>query len=93
MLKQLFKRLSYSYRHQDYYKWIGPEDGYNADGTRKGMEHFVYTEPWYNEFINWIMVDVLDMDYSYTRIGGLGWSKCWRLSRLFKDELNGWRRV
>jgi len=93
MLKQLFKRLSYSYRHQDYYKWIGPEDGYNADGTRKGMEHFVYTKPWYNEFINWIMIDVLDMDYSYTRIGGLGWSKCWRLSRLFKDELNGWRRV
>ena len=93
MFKQLFKRLSYSYRHQDYYKWIGPEDGYNADGTRKGMEHFVYTKPWYNEFINWIMIDVLDMDYSYTRIGGLGWSKCWRLSRLFKDELNGWRRV
>ena len=85
MLKQLFKRLSYSYRHQDYYRWIGPEDGYNTDWTRKGMEHFVYTDPWYNEFINWIMIDVLDMDYSYNRIGGLGWSKSWRLSRLFKE--------
>jgi len=48
ILKQLFKRLSYSYRHQDYYKWIGPEDGQNPDGTRKGVEHFVYTWPWYD---------------------------------------------
>jgi|10_taG_2_1085330.scaffolds.fasta_scaffold39858_4 hypothetical protein len=88
MFKQLFKRLSYSYRHQDYYKWIGPEDGYNADGTRKGMEHFVYTEPWYNEFINWIMVDILDMGYSYNRkgYGRFGWTKVWQLHALFKDE-------
>jgi len=86
MLSNLFKRLSYSYRHHDYYKWIGPEDGYNSDGTRKGMEHFVYTIPWYNEFIGWVMVDVLDMDYSYNYMSGWGWSKVWRLSTLFKKE-------
>jgi len=86
MLSNLFKRLSYSYRHHDYHKWIGPEDGYLPDGTRKGMEHFVYTEPWYNEFIGWVMVDVLDMDYSYNYMSGWGWSKCWRLSRLFKEK-------
>ena len=91
MLRKLFKRLSYSYRHRDYHKWIGPEDGYYPDGTRKGVHHFVYTEPWYNEFINWIMVDVLDMGYSYNHKGysRFGWTKVWRLSTLFKkDESN-----
>ena len=91
MLRLLVKRLSYSYRHRDYHKWIGPEDGYYPDGTRKGVHHFVYTEPWYNEFINWIMVDVLDMGYSYNHkgYGRFGWTKVWRLSTLFKkDESN-----
>ena len=86
MFKKLSIRLSYSYRHHDYYKWIGHEDGYNTDGTRKGMHHYVYTHPWYNEFINWVMVDVLDMGYSYNRDGWCGWHKVWRLSRLFRDD-------
>ena len=88
-MKQLFKRLSYSYRHYDYHKWIGPEDGLNPDGTRKGVVHFVYTTPWYNGIIDWIMVDILDMDYSYNRNGNFGWSKVWRLSRIFNDPDDG----
>ena len=82
----LFKRLSYSYRHHDYYKWIGPEDGYHSDGTRKGMEHFVYTDPWWNAIIDWMMLDVLKMDYAWHYSTGIfhGWSKCWSLDRLFE---------
>ena len=83
MLKQLIKRLSHEYRHQDYYKWIGPEDGQNPDGTRKGVHHFIYTCSWYNGLIDWIMIDVLDMDYAYNRTGRFGWGKVWRFDRLF----------
>ena len=83
LLKQLFKRLSYNYRHQDYYKWIGPEDGYNEDGTRKGVHHFVYTKLWYNGLIDWIMIDVLKMDYTYNRATyGNGWHKVWMLDKV-----------
>jgi len=87
-MKQLLKRLSYSYRHHDYYKWIGPEDGYNSDGTRKGVEHFVYTDPWYNAIIDCIMLDVLKMDYTWRYYTGIfsGWSKCWNLDSLFKKK-------
>ena len=83
LLKQLFKRLSYSYRHRDYYKWIGPEDGQNPDGTRKGVEHFVYTWPWYDGLVDWVMIDVLDKDYTYNRAFGLRWHKVWILSKIF----------
>ena len=87
LLKQLFKRLSYSYRHQDYHKWIGPEDGYNEDGTRKGVHHFVYTWPWYDGLVDWIMIDVLNMDYTYNHATyGRGWHKVLILDRVI-DKL------
>ena len=88
IIKQLSNRLSYSYRHHDYYRWIGPEDGYYSDGTRKGMNHYVYTYPLYNAIIDYIMLDVLKMDYTWNYSTGEfgGWSKYWNLDSLFKKK-------
>ena len=88
MLSNLFKRLSYSYRHHDYHKWIGPEDGYLLDGTRRGMEHFVYTDKRYNAIIDWIMLDVFKMEYTWNYSKGVfsGWSKYWDLDLILKKK-------
>ena len=86
LFKQLFKRLSYDYRHYDYHKWIGPKDGQNPDGTRKGVHHFIYTDKWYNGLIDWIMFDVLDTDYAYNYSSLLGWHKFWNFSRIFNEK-------
>ena len=79
LFKQLYKRLSYDYRHYDYERWIGPEDGYNSDGTRRGVHHFVYTCPWYNGLIDWIMFDVFNMRYTYNYTSGTGWHKIYNV--------------
>tara|TARA_R100000750_G_scaffold55864_1_gene42164 strand:- start:263 stop:544 length:282 start_codon:yes stop_codon:yes gene_type:complete len=88
-MKQLFKRLSHSYRHHDYHKWIGPEDGRHPDGTRKGVVHFIYTDPWFNAIIDWVMWDILKMDYTYHYIGQLGWSKVYDLDKIMNDPDDG----
>ena len=80
-IKQLFKRLSYSYRHHDYWKWIGPEDGIDLDGERLGEHHFVYTIPWYNGLVDWFMIDVFKMDYTYNRFMN-SWHKVHNLTSI-----------
>ena len=88
-MKQLFKRLSHSYRHQDNHKWIGPEDGRHPDGTRKGVVHFIYTDPWFNAIIDWVMWDILKMDYTYHYIGQFGWHKVYDLDVIMNDPDDG----
>jgi len=88
-MKQLFKRLSHSYRHHDYHKWIGPEDGRHPDGTRKGVVHFIYTDSWFNAIIDWVMWDIIKMDYTYHYIGQFGWHKVYDLDIIMNDPDDG----
>jgi hypothetical protein len=86
-MKKLIHRLSFNYRHHDYHKWIGPEDGHYSNGIRKGVAHFVYTDPWYDAVIDWIMLDVFNMNYSFNRtsINKYGWSRVYTLDSIFDD--------